>query len=96
MNTKEAMELFWFDEDTGLGFCDEIWAEMRRAAAKHNWDQTPLNEVMRPCEKLVILVEEVGEVARAITYDEGNTDQLRKELVQVATMAAAWAMSIKK
>jgi len=40
--------------------------------------------------KLVVLTEELGEVARAI-LDGGN---LKEELVQVAAVAVAWAESL--
>jgi NTP pyrophosphatase (non-canonical NTP hydrolase) len=39
-------------------------------------------------QRLTVLVEEVGEVARAILQDQ--PDELRAELVQVAAVAAAW------
>jgi len=39
-------------------------------------------------EKLMILVEEVGEVAKAI--QEGDVDNLKEELVQVAAVAQRW------
>lgn len=50
-------------------------------------------------EKLAILVEEVGEAARAISEDADNAQDkhgvnLRKELIQVAAVAAAWAESL--
>lgn len=39
--------------------------------------------------RLAILVEEVGEVANALTYD-GNREHLLKELAQVMGVAWAW------
>ena len=43
--------------------------------------------------KLSVLMEEVGEVAREL--NEGpNFDRLKKELIQVAAVAVAWAESI--
>jgi NTP pyrophosphatase (non-canonical NTP hydrolase) len=48
-------------------------------------------------DRLAILVEEVGEVAHELTYDQGgpgvgryDRDKLVKELIQVAAMAASW------
>lgn len=38
---------------------------------------------------LPVVLEEVGEVAHAMTYDAKNPD-LRNELVQVGAMVAAW------
>lgn len=67
--------------------------ELNRARDKHGWDQTPLNPKMTESEKLVILVEELGEVARAMTYDEGSNEALRAELLQTAAMAYAWFLS---
>lgn len=40
--------------------------------------------------RFVVLAEEVGEVARALTYDEGDPSDLARELVQVAALALAW------
>lgn len=50
---------------------------------------------MRRCAdniRLAILTEEVGEVARAII--EGDAENLREELVQVAACAVAWIEAI--
>lgn len=74
----------------GQQISEEIW----EAVAKHGIDQTPANNRMDPKEKLVILVEEVGEVARAMTYDEASGTRLREELLQVAAMAGAWWISM--
>lgn len=70
-----------------------LQATMMAAIAKHG-DYTPLHSNMPHGEKLTILVEEVGEVARAMTYDEGNRDALTKELLQTAAMALSWAQSL--
>lgn len=43
-------------------------------------------------QRLPVLVEEVGEVARAI--QTGDLDNLREELVQVAAVAVAWVEAI--
>ena len=72
-----------------------IQAEMTGAIAKHGALMTPLNPEMTNEAKLVILVEEVGEVARAMTYDNGgDKDALVRELIQVTAMALAWAQSL--
>lgn len=71
-----------------------IQASMVSAVYKHGRAQTPLNPEMSNEVKLVILVEEVGEVARAMTYDNGSKDALIKELLQTAAMALSWAQSI--
>lgn len=72
-----------------------VQAEMVSAIAKHGVDKTPLNSTMSNETKLVVLVEEVGEVARAMTYDNGgDKDALVRELIQVSAMALAWAQSL--
>jgi NTP pyrophosphatase (non-canonical NTP hydrolase) len=98
----------------------DMHEEMNRASVKHGWAMTPLNAQMPDGQKLVILAEEVGEVAeamndadpemairmrrmakslgkvaRAMTYDNGDQEMLYRELIQVATMAGAWAQSLK-
>lgn len=69
-------------------------AEYDRAAAKHD-GITPYHQGMTDVHRAAILIEEVGEVARALTPDAaaptGHAGDLRAELVQVATMALAWA-----
>jgi len=70
-----------------------IAAEFDRAYAKHD-GRTPRSHSVGDQESLVVLVEEVGEVARAMTYDEGDQEQLAAELIQVAAMSAAWAERI--
>jgi hypothetical protein len=69
-------------------------AAMVHAIAKHGWHQTPLNPNRMDCDNLPILVEEIGEVARAMTYDEGSNDALVKELLQTAAMALSWAEAV--
>ena len=71
-----------------------VQATMLAAIAKHGRNRTPLNPHISNPEKLVILAEEFGEVARACTYDEGDNDALIKELVQTAAMALSWAQSL--
>lgn len=67
----------------------EVEREFIRAIKKHGIYKTPANPAMPNAERLVILVEEVGEVARAMTYDESDASNLWAELVQTAAMAAA-------
>jgi NTP pyrophosphatase (non-canonical NTP hydrolase) len=40
-------------------------------------------------DRLAIVVEEIGEVARAMTYDQDPLN-LERELIQVAAMVAMW------
>lgn len=69
--------------------------EIDRAIAKHGFEQTPLNPGMFPSQKLIICVEEVGEVARAMTYDEGSQEKLKKEVLQAAAMYYSWFLSME-
>lgn len=68
---------------------DAIEAEYTRAHVKHS-GHTPKSARMSDGERLTILVEEIGEVARAITYDNADLDNLCKELTQVCAMSAGW------
>lgn len=45
--------------------------------------------------KLKVLVEEVGEVARAMC-DKESKGHLREELIQVAAVCCAWAESLRR
>lgn len=81
--------------------CPDIWtevaAERERAHAKHretSMEQQPVDALLR----LSILTEEVGEVAKEMNDARhfGYLDHaaLRKELIQVAAMAGAWAAAL--
>ena len=78
------VESIWFSPDS----IDALQAEMRRAIDKHGIEETPL--VQDDEGSLPILVEELGEVARAMTYDCGDRAKLAAELLQTAAMALAW------
>lgn len=68
-----------------------INAETVRAQVMHN-DRSYLGNSLTETERLAGLVEEVGEVGRAMTYDNNQgKDHLVKELIQVASVAASWA-----
>lgn len=73
----------------------EVCEEAARAIAKHGFAQTPASLHMSSGEKYIILGEEFGEVGRACTYDEGSTDGLKAELVQLAAMALLWYTSLQ-
>lgn len=75
---------------------DEVHRERIRAHVKHVSRGGSAEQ--RPCddpEWLPILVEEVGECARAIC-DHDPLAHLRDELVQVAAMACAWICAIDR
>jgi NTP pyrophosphatase (non-canonical NTP hydrolase) len=83
----------------------DIKAELKRAAFKHGMHQTPANPDQTDESNLKVLVEECGEaaelllrlgnVARYMTYDEGDKEKLEAELIQVACMASAWVVGIR-
>jgi len=73
-----------------------VQAEATRAHLKHGV-HSMLGDRYSSGDRLAILVEEVGEVAHELTYDqggpgvgEGRRDELVKELIQVAAMALTW------
>lgn len=85
---------------------DDIAAERDRAHQKHK-DSPGGSIEMRPWFAdgfLRILVEEVGEVAKVLNDAEHGVyveaveikAELRKELIQVAAMAAAWVDAIDR
>jgi NTP pyrophosphatase (non-canonical NTP hydrolase) len=67
-----------------------IQAEATRAHLKHR-EHSMFGTRYTAHERLAILIEEVGEVAHELTYDQdGDRDKLVKELIQVCAMAASW------
>jgi hypothetical protein len=69
--------------------------DLERAAQSAKWsDPHPWgvgdcsSSQVRTPTKVMVLTEEVGEVARAVL--DGDEGQLRRELVQVAAVAVAW------
>lgn len=75
------------------GLADRVTEEMMRALEEHK-GHTPYSRTMIPEKKFIILAEEVGEVARALTYDEGSKAKLQEELIQVIAMAGMWWMRL--
>lgn len=74
---------------------DEVRAERERAHTKHG-DTSMESSAPDTYRRLAILTEEVGEVAKEFNdaeHDQRPVDlvKLRKELIQVAAMAGAWA-----
>ena len=66
--------------------------EYYRAKEKHG-RMTLDGALSDDLHRLSALVEEVGEVANAMTYDSVGTD-LRTELIQVANVALTWASTL--
>ncbi|MGO1049189.1 hypothetical protein [Crossiella sp. CA198] len=65
-----------------------VGAERVRQRAKHGV-HAPDSPSMNNHERLVVLVEEVGEIARAMSHD-GTLAGLCSELTQVAAVVLAW------
>lgn len=75
----------------------EIRRESARAIQKHGRENTPASDAKSRGFKLAVLMEEVGEVAKAINEFEMGViskeqflAELRKELSQVAAAAGLW------
>ena len=80
-----------------MSIWDEVAAERARAHAKHG-DKSMEAADWADMKRLRILIEEVGEVARAFNeWDLGHLTtsevraEVRAECIQVAAMAGAWA-----
>ena len=75
-----------------------LWVEILTGRAKAHQKHGANSIEAIPADDprwLSILVEEIGEVAHAMTYDSGQTiDDIRAELVDVAAVATAWIDSI--
>lgn len=76
------------DDDTSLSVLDLITEERGRQDAK--WGA---NRNLRNVEWLTILMEEIGEVAKAMLEDQNH---VRHELIQVAAVAVAWLECIDR
>lgn len=75
-----------------------VRAESLRAHLKHTANGMSIFDPAMPItDKLIALIEEVGEVGRALTKDgwKGN-DHVVKELIQTANVALTWAQCIDK
>jgi hypothetical protein len=58
-------------------------------AGKHDWGQGDCSSPsVKPTTKAAVLLEEAGEVARAVL--DQDIVELRRKLVQVAAVAVAW------
>lgn len=72
----------------------EVLAERVRAHRKHG-DDSIESSAVGDAPMLAILVEEVGEVAHALTYD-GPTEGLASELIQVMAVCSAWLDKVRE
>lgn len=79
---------------TFISLYTEVLAARDAAHAKHGANSIEAEPADSP-RWLAILVEEIGEVANALTYDGPQTN-LRAELVDVLAVASAWVDSIDR
>ncbi|CAB4197795.1 hypothetical protein UFOVP1519_31 [uncultured Caudovirales phage] len=74
---------------------EAIRQEALRGIAKHGTERSALSLTLSNGAKLAILGEEFGEVCNVLTYDSGHgPEELYKELIQVANVAACWAQAL--
>lgn len=63
--------------------------QRRKWGGPHEWGSGDCSSPdVAPVTKAAVLAEECGEVSRAVL--DRDTDNLRRELVQVAAVAVAW------
>lgn len=72
---------------------EEVLAARVAAHVKHGENSIESRRSDDP-QWLAILVEEVGEVANAQTYDHASVENLRAELIDVMSVASAWIDAI--
>jgi len=87
-----------YDPIRDIGFVQaDVRDEAERAIVKHGIDRTPASLVISWEKRLVILAEELGEVAHECTYDAepGARKRLYGELVQLAAMCELWATALR-
>jgi NTP pyrophosphatase (non-canonical NTP hydrolase) len=73
---------------------DNVFRLVREERRQQDAKWGPSNRILvgTPEEQLAILVEEVGEVAKAVV--ERDAEETENELIQVAAVAVAWLESI--
>lgn len=77
----------------------ELWREIQQAREKADQKHGENGIERLPVDSpnwLPILVEEVGELAQAQTYDKGSRASLRSELIDVCSVASAWIAALDK
>lgn len=96
-NEPDLLTLEWENTiDDLLELAAEMVNEAKRSVLKHGLDRICSSPVLTNAEKFIILAEEIGEVATAMTYDRGSVEDLYKELLQVHTISGLWLTRLKK
>ena len=89
------MDVNDIDPTIGVDILDEIEDEVTRSWKKHGV-HAMINPALPIMDRLAILGEEFGEVCKSLTYDSGEGGaETKKELIQLAAMAASWASCLK-
>lgn len=73
----------------------EIRAERQHSIDKHGKNSMEYLEGASP-SWLAILVEEVGEAAKSLTYDNQDNENLRDELIDIIAVASAWVEAMDR
>lgn len=73
----------------------DLQAEAARAHRKHG-SMSLLGDDLRPLGRIGALIEEVGEVAKELTYDGQTEGGLEKELIQTANVALSWVTWLRR
>lgn len=68
---------------------EAIAKERQRQQDKHG-EWSVASPFISDGDRLAILIEEVGEVGKAMQEHDPHSDSLRAELVQVAAVCVAW------
>lgn len=85
-------------QTVGWNVWKDVATERVRQVEKHG-DHTDPNSILEQVDRsdpdcLAILVEEVGEVARAINV--GDFENLETELIQTAAVCSAWVENMRR
>lgn len=96
------MEAVWTGFHSRKVICEDILEERQRQEtlkARGKFQYTCADQEMSDSDRLAVLVEEIGEVARAVLEEQKLAHEnqvkggLREELIQVAAVCMAWIES---
>lgn len=73
---------------------ERMAAEYERAITKHGVDKVLTSPTMGDDLKFFAVTEEIGEVARCLTYDQEHAGEFVEEVVQLGGLCLAWAQGI--
>lgn len=73
---------------------ERMATEYERAITKHGVDKVLTSPTMGDDLKFFAVTEEIGEVARCLTYDQEHAGEFVEEVVQLGGLCLAWAQGI--